>query len=629
MSDCPDGVQVQAGVPFTWHTDSSITHSGFQVCMAGPPTDDQCAAINDDAHSDPTCNGSYCPLECALSHLAAMNTCVDNFPDPRFRQTCQNVVDALVDNNVPTPTPASETSCYFSGDGDCDEPSQCAVGTDVDCAPADPSASRPSNVCPADDACPLAGSSERVRATWTEMLYYDADNNLEQFNVGTLNGLSSEALGGNVVVTSAGERTVEGEYVPLLAAHKAVAGSEVFAQEKSTGGYTGLAIFVSHTSESSRVWVLADLGPSLSNITASWLYSVESDARRPPVSGWISEHGDGPAPTLATTATTGPASCVGNHLNMVVLVDRCREDTEGCDRHDHHEIIGIVDADGNSVNGIFTGAKRLQLLPPDSAGRWLDLDESMQPLHAGSTTTDPEPDTSRGDTLSQFVRAAIAAYPADHYFLEISDHGGAWYGAIQDFDSNVDSSSLPIMDVETLQSALDAALDTDQKIDIISFDACLMASQTIAAALAPHAHYLIASELSIMVSPAISDPWNHRAHVPYSADGPQTAEEYGRDVVDQFVDCGGVDTMQTMSLVSLDAYATFSEAMTAVANILTTAAADPSNDVIVTAVQVVNNLDADYGNLGGEHNDMGSCKSYTVCCMHSTRSVASQSLTFG
>ena len=166
--------------------------------------------------------------------------------------------------------------------------------------------------------------------------------------------------------------------------------------------------------------------------------------------------------------------------------------------------------------------------------------------------------------------------------------------------------------------SLDAALDTGQKIDIISFDACLMASQTVAAALAPHAHYLIASELSIMVSPAISDPWNHRAHVPYSADGPQTAEEYGKDVVDHFVDCGGVDTMQTMSLVSLDAYATFSRAMTAVANILTTAAADPSNDVIVTAVQVINNLDADYGDLGGHDNDMGSCKSYTVCCTHST-----------
>jgi hypothetical protein len=177
----------------------------------------------------------------------------------------------------------------------------------------------------------------------------------------------------------------------------------------------------------------------------------------------------------------------------------------------------------------------------------------------------------------------------------------------------MESGTLPIMDVATMQSALGAALDPGQKIDIISFDACLMASQTIAAALAPHADYLIASELSIMVSPAISDPWNHRAHVPYSADGPQTAEEYGIDVVNHFVDCGGVDTMQTMSLVSLGAYAAFSQAMARVAEILTDATADSETyGLIITALQVVNNLDADYGDT----NDMGSCESCTSCCMH-------------
>ena len=120
----------------------------------------------------------------------------------------------------------------------------------------------------------------------------------------------------------------------------------------------------------------------------------------------------------------------------------------------------------------------------------------MQPLHSGNVATDPEPDVSRGDTLAQFVRAAMAAYPADYYFLELSDHGGAWYGAIQDFDNaQMDNGQLSIMDIATMQSALHAALDADQKIDIISFDACLMASQTVAAALAPYARYLIASQL--------------------------------------------------------------------------------------------------------------------------------------
>lgn len=611
MGDCPDDVTVQAGVPFTWHTDGSVQRTGFHICMAGPPTDDECDAINADVHADPICEDTSCSLECALSHATAMNACVDNFPDPSFRQTCQNVVDALVDGTS-TRSPSSDSSCFFSGDGECDEPAQCAFGTDADCAPVEANGSRSSNVCTTYDACPATSNPERVRALWTEMLYYDADNNLEQFNVGTLNGLSAQALGGIVKVTDGvGEPRAAGEYVPLLAAHKELAGSEVFAQQDSAGSYTGLAIFVSHTADGIRAWVLADLGPLLNDITASVLYSVESNAARPPTSGWSSVTGDGPAPTLTTTAI-GPASCVGDYLNLVVLVDRCREDTSGCDSDDHHEIIGIVDADGNSVRGIFTGAKRLQLLPPDAAGRWLDLDANMQPLHSGNVATDPEPDVSRGDTLAQFVRAAMAAYPADYYFLELSDHGGAWYGAIQDFDNaQMDNGQLSIMDIATMQSALHAALDADQKIDIISFDACLMASQTVAAALAPYARYLIASQLSIMVSPDISDPWNHRAHVPYSAEGPQAAEEYAVDVVDHFVDCGGVDTMQTMSLVSLDDYPAFSQAMADVAAILT-AAVDPSSDsrdLVVTALQVVNNLDGDYGELGGHDNDMGDCES--------------------
>ena len=131
--------------------------------------------------------------------------------------------------------------------------------------------------------------------------------------------------------------------------------------------------------------------------------------------------GQGAPPTVLSAAATGPVSCVGEYLNVVVLVDRCRQSTSHCEPVDRHEIIGVIDADGNPVSGIFTGAKRLHLLPPGSAGRWLVLDDNMQPLHDGDTATDPEPDTSAADTLEQFVRTAIAAYPADHYFLEISE----------------------------------------------------------------------------------------------------------------------------------------------------------------------------------------------------------------
>lgn len=222
-------------------------------------------------------------------------------------------------------------------------------------------------------------------------------------------------------MSDAGDGRAVGEYAPLLAAHHSIAGSEVFAQQRESGEFTGLAFFVSHTDDGTRVWALADLGPSLNDIAADWLYCVESDATRPPALGWTAESGQGAPPTVLSAAASGPVSCVGEYINLVVLIDRCRSRTAGCDSSDRHEVIGVIDADGNSVSGIFTGAKRLQLLPPGSAGRWLVLDDSMQPLHNGNTATDPEPDTSVADTLEQFLRTTIAAYPADHYFLEISE----------------------------------------------------------------------------------------------------------------------------------------------------------------------------------------------------------------
>jgi hypothetical protein len=206
-------------------------------------------------------------------------------------------------------------------------------------------------------------------------------------------------------------------------------------------------------------------------------------------------------------------------------------------------------------------------------------------------------------TLAHFVQTALVKFPADHYMLEISDHGGAWMGAVEDFDNG----TTPIMTLDSMQQALVEVLN-GIKLDIISFDACLMASQTVAAALQPVARYLISSELSIMVEGQILDPWNHGDHVPFSADlgRSQFAEEYGTAIVNSFADCGGSDKMQTMSLVALESYPTFAQAMEGVARALLEAVLLSIEDErIVTAVAAVNSLNDDYGLMHEEDNDMG------------------------
>ena len=77
-------------------------------------------------------------------------------------------------------------------------------------------------------------------------------------------------------------------------------------------------------------------------------------------------------------------ACVAEQLNVIVLMDRCRPGTRGCEANDNYdrEVTGIIDADGNPVNPRFTGAKWLQLLPDTAAGKWLELDANMQPMRA-------------------------------------------------------------------------------------------------------------------------------------------------------------------------------------------------------------------------------------------------------
>ena len=75
-----------------------------------------------------------------------------------------------------------------------------------------------------------------------------------------------------------------------------------------------------------------------------------------------------------------------------------------------------------------------------------------------------------------------------------------------------------------------------------------------------------------------------------------TAAEFATAIVDEFLNCGGSDKMQTMSLTDLDRYPTFAEAMTEVANeLIESLTAGIEDDIIVSAVTVINGLSSDYG----------------------------------
>jgi len=101
-----------------------------------------------------------------------------------------------------------------------------------------------------------------------------------------------------------------------------------------------------------------------------------------------------------------------------------------------------------------------------------------------------EKDMGDPATLSSFVVDATKRFPSKHVALVLGDHGMAWPGICSD-DSNGDDH----LTLDELQTALKASTQAlGRPIDLLGFDACLMANLEVAEALAPFAHVLVASE---------------------------------------------------------------------------------------------------------------------------------------
>lgn len=98
-------------------------------------------------------------------------------------------------------------------------------------------------------------------------------------------------------------------------------------------------------------------------------------------------------------------------------------------------------------------------------------------------------DMSSPETLKNFIIDMVKQYPAEHIALIMNDHGGGFTGAM------VDESDGYCMSVPDLRKAVEEAEKTlNKKIDIIGFDACLMAETEVAYELKDCGNILLASE---------------------------------------------------------------------------------------------------------------------------------------
>ena len=100
-------------------------------------------------------------------------------------------------------------------------------------------------------------------------------------------------------------------------------------------------------------------------------------------------------------------------------------------------------------------------------------------------------DMSDPATLTKFIVDGMKKFPSDHVAVILNDHGGGFTGAMAD---DHDGGFMSTPDLKKAFS--DAEKITGKKVDIIGFDACLMAETEVAYELKDQANILLASEES-------------------------------------------------------------------------------------------------------------------------------------
>lgn len=161
-----------------------------------------------------------------------------------------------------------------------------------------------------------------------------------------------------------------------------------------------------------------------------------------------------------------------------------------------------------------TGAYRVPIGgPDDDATELVSMDESTE-LGDDVNMGSPE-------ELASFLRWAAETYPAQHYALVMLDHGMGWKGGFVDDGSSGELS---------LRHILDGVRDSGVHLDLLGFDACLMAMHEVGLSLRGVADVLVASE---EIEPGAG--WPHdEIWSELSADPSLTAAEVGGVVTEAY-----------------------------------------------------------------------------------------------
>ena len=171
------------------------------------------------------------------------------------------------------------------------------------------------------------------------------------------------------------------------------------------------------------------------------------------------------------------------------------------------------------------------------AYRWadprIDADKLCRFLYRGNRLQliekAPMANMGSSGTFADFLRFCRENYPADHEAVILWDHGGGSVGGVI-CDERYD---MDCMDLQDVRGALESVYKPNEKnppLDLVGFDACLMATIETANALKDVARYMVASE---EVEPGCG--WDYAGLAQALADEPRlNAARLGKAICDSY-----------------------------------------------------------------------------------------------
>ncbi len=247
---------------------------------------------------------------------------------------------------------------------------------------------------------------------------------------------------------------------------------------------------------------------------------------------------------------TGPADAGDSEdQTWAVYWYLCGSDLEswyGCATADLEEMLA-VELPENVQVVIQTGGSlqwSREDIKPDKIGRYLYDSDGFRLL-------EEQPQANMGETatLTSFLDFCTTNYPADRTMVLFWNHGGGSVTGAA-FDSNYYFDSLTLDEFHTAFSQVFTLDPNSPPVDVIGFDACLMATIDTANTFRDVARYLVASE---ELEPG--NGWYYTGWLQTLADNPaMDGEQLGRSVCDAYLkgcELAGTEKDVTLSITDL------------------------------------------------------------------------------